>query len=306
MKYLLIICTLIFFISCSKELNVKPSINVESSLAMNCLFNPDQAWKIDLIETKGVEDSLSYKSVTNASININNIWIPDDFKYIPPIAAFDIGYYTNKDVNKNVLTDVEIYNIEIAREGYDIIYASDTIPEKPITKGLQISQIEVNEQVLLGSASRRYVIQGVLNFTIENFDPSANYLVKVYFENDYVLDLFGNKKDSFYLNEALINFTNIDSDIIFNSFKGKQLNSSNNEVDISFSHSSFKNLSRPDKLILEVSRVSNVYFNYLKSLNEVKQAVQNPFSNQIVPFSNINGGYGIFAAFNNKIDTLSF
>lgn len=297
---------LIFICSCTNELKVKPSINVESSMAINCLFSPEQAWKIDLVQTKGVDDSLSYNSLNDASININDTWVPDDFEFIPPTSTFELGYYANITSDKNVLSDIDVYNIKIEREGFNTISASDTIPEKPVVKDLQIDQIEVQELNIFGGLRKRYDIQGTLSFNLDNLDPENNYLVKVYFENDYVVDLFGNKTDSLYLNEALINFSNIESDISFNSFKGFQLNNSENELIISFSHNSLKDQSAPNKMIVEISTISNVYYNYLDNLNEIKQVVQNPFSNQIIPFSNIEGGYGIFAAFNNQIDTLSY
>jgi Domain of unknown function (DUF4249) len=58
------------------------------------------------------------------------------------------------------------------------------------------------------------------------------------------------------------------------------------------------------KAIVEMNNISKNYYNYRRSIQTYKDNVDNPFSEAVLVYTNVNNGYGIFSSYTAAIDTI--
>lgn len=294
MRYNLLLVLL--FISCTKEVEVElPEFT--PSLVVSSLFTSDSILKISLNKTQPIFDNRA-TNITNASIFLfEDEIIIDTFFLDETVYRSKIFPKPNKD-----------YSFKINTPEFKNVYGNDLLPNKPvlttlffkdsITRGIEgelVSQakIKINDDIL----ENNYYELEMLAYLI-NPITREHYLYEIFYDtnNDFVLE-----------NEGLLSLYPR-----FLVFSDELFNGSVYELKINYNTPTFflENEIKPIdyKLIVKLRAVSKNYYEYRKRIiihvdnqySDIWDGVGEPVN----MFTNIKNGYGIFAGYNQVIDTI--
>lgn len=289
------------FIACTREIDFKES-EVEKRLVVNGLICPDSLISVNVRKTTSI---LSTENSTVANVEVilfkNNLAI-DTLEY------FDQGNYKSSTHRAFAGNS---YSIKINSIGYPSVYAVDTVPEATsIIYGTRVSGVTFDEY---GDPHIDYEI-------LINDSPEKNY-----YELFFIQQQFPNKYSSsyfiFFQVEPVIAdpvlraesdldyypFTYLFSDKLFN---GQQYLMKNKFMSAA-TGGNFTSIFAPEPEVRYaiLRTVSRNYFNYRKLWlrhyrnQQIGNKVEEPISTTLLGspvsmYSNVDGGYGIFAAYN--------
>ncbi len=302
-KIFLIIVIIIFF-ACQKKVNFNIDYPAAKS-AVNCLVNPDSTIKVYLTKSLTPVDTINFKDITNAKIEIfkNGIYEGLADTHITPEKNPGLGYYTNPLIS---FSESDSLKIIISHPDFEKSYAYTSIPQKPSTDTDVIS----------------YTFEGIENPQVNGYNLNASikisifdskneeryYSVKMYY---YANDLpYLNNKDTIYKDK--IHFTINSEKVIktynFNEgyiFANKDFDSNNQTFYLYVEDQMNVKSSEFFKLYIVVNSICKDYYLYQKTLKGYYESINNPFGEPVKVYSNINNGYGIFAGYNSVIDTVT-
>lgn len=289
----------ILFIACTKEVKMKLPKH-EPKIVVNCIFNTDTNIVVYLHKSSGMFDNAT-PWIDNATIKLykNNL-------FIGQMEYDQMGLYVS-DIIANENSE---YRIEVFCEGFDMVNSVDFMPQKPFFIGA------VFRDSIYIEAEGKYPISQV-KITLED-DPNINnyYEVKLQTKqingsssnNVHVVNLRKNA-DAVLLNENMFDY--YPKTILFSD---KLFNGKTQVITIDYGCSVINlgyngNILPYDyDLIVHVRSVSENYFNYKKTLYKhlfnQESDVWNGSGDPVQMFTNIQGGYGIFSAYSQIIDTI--
>lgn len=313
-KAITILISLITLLSsCIDEFD-KEFNNIEPQIVVNSFFNSDEPFKVYISKTYSPFIDGNLEIIKNAEIKVYenenllgsltfqkntfeyNDMLIDGIDTIITSVIYDIdSFYTNASI---IPQTGNFYKIIVQVPGYKVITANSYIPEKVHLNSLkkELTYIGFNTEILE---------QGIPVYTINFSDPNESnyYLFSVYSynkqatspneykipvhysSNDPVIGKFDNKTNQY---ELLFAF----SDWMFN---GK-------EYDLTFfidEQQSFYQVGYIDSLefIVSLNNLSLDFEYFVKSLLESEKNKENPLSEPVSIYSNINNGLGIFAGY---------
>jgi hypothetical protein len=301
MKIIIQIVLILIFYSCSKELIYKAP-DFEKKLVVNAFICPDSLFCINVRKTTNILSNES-SIIQNADVTLK-----ENGAFLEKLDYFNGGNYISSNYRP---VPGNIYSITVKVDGYPEVFALDTVPFA----------------VFINNGSRT---SG--NTFDENGDPHIDYEIlfndlpeKNYYELFFISQSFPNEFTSKYFVSFMFDpvipdpvlkadseldlspFTFIFTD---NLFSGEQY-----QMKIKFINGSiggeFTNPFAPtpgDNYAI-LRNTSYVYFNYRKywlrhSYNkQVGNKAELPFfmpliGDPVAMYSNVEGGYGIFAAYN--------
>jgi hypothetical protein len=120
-KVLLVVCTLGGVLSaCVKRVDIKVP-KQESEIVVNCLFNPDSMWKVNIRMGQVLPGKDSFPPINNATVRIKS----EDTQFT--LKNIGKGEYTFSDERSKPGVS---YRIEVQVPGHKLIYAVSRIPKK--------------------------------------------------------------------------------------------------------------------------------------------------------------------------------
>jgi len=272
-SHFIIIGLLLFCFSCRKEVSYEFP-DFEKKITVNSFFAADSSLKIHLsLSDKMNKDSLFVIQNASLEIFIDGILTKN---YVSSLN----GIYTIDKPTQALKT----YGCEVKYLGYDVVYATSKVPQKcQIENVMLISEGWIN-------------MDGRLCPTIY-FDVKNSSDQEMYFEAR-ILFFKANRYSTEYkkYEEMQIGlFSNMDSKDVYLKQK------------FNFCSNSFGSYKLAYQL--ELRTVSYEYYQYAQSLIHYQNGRYPEFNtSSIVPynlFSNVESGYGIFAAYNSTFsDTL--
>lgn len=288
-------------IACSREIPFKES-EVEKKLVVNGLICPDSLISVNVRKTTSIL-STENSTVANAEVILfkNSIAI-DTLKY------FDQGNYKSAKYHAYA---GNIYSVTVKSPGYPDVYAIDTVPEATsIIDGTRVSGNTFDEY---GDPHIDYEI-------VIDDSPVRNdfelFFIQQQFPNIYI----SSYSVSFQIEPVIADpvlraesdldyspFTYLFSDKLFNGQKYLMKNKFMSSATGGNFTSSFAPEPKVHYAILRT--VSRNYFNYRKLWlkhyrnqqigNKIEEPISTTLIGSPVPmYNNIDGGYGIFAAYN--------
>ncbi len=312
-KIKVVFLLLLLFQSCTKQVEIEFP-EMESELAVSCLFTVDSVLNLSLFRTSDFNDSIIYP-VKNAECKLLA-----DGKYVENLIGGDEGFYVSPSSYKpqpNVN-----YSIEISHADYPTIFAADKLPEAP-----QVLSI-IKQDSVMYDEDGEYLSS--LFVTLKDNPNTHNYYeIKVLFryKKDYSqapwidsaridtnihVDLLRlRSRDIVLQNEGLLDYypaTQVFSDELFNG----QTYTLKVDYVMPLIRTIFNgeeySLINDYQLIIYLHSVSENYYKYKKKLiihienqySDVWSGVGEP----IDMFSNVEGGYGIFAGYTTYLDTI--
>lgn len=291
---------MITHLSCTKEVDIEIPY-LPSKPVVNCFFNGDSLLKLRLSNSVGLLDSLP-PIISNATITLyeNSLFVDT--------LAFNNGFY----ISKIVPIEGRRYSIKVKSSSFtddDSIYSSDILPGfakiKSLSfrdsamidqKGYPISEatIEIEDN---SSSIQYYEI--ILELSYLRFPEDTIYEKRI---ADYCIENF----DPVITREGLILYK--PKALIFSNylFAGQCY-----KLKINFQNTFYLDDSYPQykelRIIAHLKKISEPYYNYKRQLiihqNSMNSDYWTGTSEPSTMYSNIEGGYGIFAGYNETRDT---
>ncbi len=286
--YLISITSLL---ACTKEIDLEfPT--TESQIVVNGIINPDSTIRINITKTLSLATTSDFPIVTNAIITIKENGIFLDTLEYKSDGNYVLNYFPKVG---------ETYQLEVNVPGYEPLYATDIIPEKPKFDvchhrgrySLQIDKLSNTKNFYWISVQQKDYADG------ENFSYDSTKI---------------SLATSFYLHSNCIQCDD------FNAIRDGGFNEYFTYIRFDESHlltypiriaieKTFDgpNLKRADSnqtAYINITNASKNYDRYLKAsmidfMNNYFNDV-GPFTKPVPIFSNIENGTGIFAAYNNS------
>lgn len=280
----------LFFISCEEEIVIE-YIDVEKYVVVNSTFSPNKIFEVNLSYSKNVldQDTQDYW-IEGADIRVYR----GDGEYLFTPEYVGEGNYTTSTYP----IENQIYNIEIKVEGYPLITASSRIPTQAIVENVTSSRFDDDGAVKV-------------DFDIQDSEEIDNY---------YIWEVIQGEVSSTSTTEPLGIFDGIQtigpSESVQNNGKWSKLFIQELDLTAGISFLSFHdqdliNSDNPDKVLaeteayLKVISASSDYYKNLLAIVEIQNRGQNADNSSVVLsteyHSNIQGGYGIFAGYNENL-----
>lgn len=299
----LIILDLIFllFISCTKEIEMKEK-DIEKKLVLNGLICPDSLISVKVSTTMAILDGQN-GFTDNATVNLFC-----DGTFIENLNYNGKGRYVSE---KTYPIENKYYTIEVELDGYPTIRAIDTIPQKTyIIYGIHSSGNTYDEY---GDPHHDYEIliaDNVGNDYYELFFISQDFpnMYIDFYNISYQWDIV--VADPVLRADSELDFSPITYIFSDNYFNGRNYLMANKFLNASVTGKFDKPIAPTEKDRYAILRTTtSVYYNYRKfwlrhSNNQqigirVEEPIFMSLIGEPVPmYSNVENGYGIFAAYN--------
>lgn len=295
-----ILSTLLF--SCSKEIDFKNNI-IENKLVLNGLLCPDSLISVHLSRTNTIlSDEILVIENATVSLYCNG-------KYLETLPYFNNGIYKSKTVFPQ---PDSVYTITAEAEGYPAISATDTVPRS--TRIIYGTHSSGNTYDEYGDPHHDYEIT-ISDPPVKNF-YELYFIIQsspnIYFDK-YIIDfqIYPVIADPVLRSDSELDywvFTYVFTDNFFNGtnylMKNKFLSAA---VGGEFANQFVPTDSEDKYAILRTTSLA--YYNYRKSWvrhsnnQQIGNRVEEPLFMTLVGdpkpmYSNVKGGYGIFAAYN--------
>ncbi len=288
------------FFSCQKELEIEYP-DIEPKLVVNCLFTPDSLFIVRVGKLLPLNDSTTTFIVDNAVCEISEDDIfAENLKYTKD------GFYISETLKPQV---GKVYTLYVIHPDLPNVTATDTVPE-PVS----VSETYFKHKILYDALDESYFHTINIRFQ-DNIHINNHYELKLLTEDSIddatqiISQSFEKSDDLTIMNTGLLDYhpSSIPfSDKLFNgqnyflsTYYKLPFESSDGEGNIWYnSHN----------LIVHFNSISYQYFQYSrKMIMHIRNQESYIFEwvgNPVEMYSNIENGYGIFAAYNPYIDTL--
>lgn len=304
---LITVPAIFFFSSCETiveiELPEKPP-----SLVVNCFFNPDSVWKVNVSKSQHIFDNAGIQKINNAKISLyEGSALIDN-----PTLVSDGNYVSSKNLKPETGKN---YKITVSADGFKNIESSDFAPVST-----QILKVDTGTVFRQNQKYFEMKIKFKDNPSVKNYyniqifaeqyrisfdslgqpikDTANSEIIPYSFESN---DIIFGEHQNWFGNEGAI-FT----DEIFASKGEYQLSIFANiyiyQYDFSSGHSSVtKSESNVSKFYIHLKSVSESYYKYVASYQNWRQSNGDPFSQPVQVYNNISNGYGIFAGYSSAL-----
>jgi hypothetical protein len=318
---------------CQKVLEFSDN-EIQPMLVVNCVISPDSAVTIDLTRSISALENLStFPLVKDATISLSDgSTTYNDFTFIsemdstinynylsgiPTYTKYEKGWYKNRQIK---VTPDKQYALKISAEGYKAIEAQTAIPA-PVgidkidtfsTTNMEQSMVTIQNKLKLvftdpaqqSNFYRLKIEEANLTITYDSETDKTN--VVPYYGQLYINSedpIFGNDSDAGILgsgsnnlnavfNDLLINGKTYSIELIYatdylNMYSGNSTNEFEGDTYFNYSFKIYK---------VELISLSEPYFNYLNTSALQESSGNDPFSDPVLVYTNIENGTGIFGA----------
>lgn len=316
MRYFLFISSVIilFFSSCTKEIKIDIP-ETEPKLVLNSLFTNDSVFCVNISRTTSFSENTTY------FINDATVKLYQDDNQISNFIYTGNGMYKSAIDYKPEIG--ETYTVKVTHNDYENLFAENIIPLPPdVIQIIKTDSAYLDEDGYYGSEveitihddknKRNYYEIKLEGYYFEDYSDVPGY--ENYQPEDTVwyvrnLNLTGN--DAVLINEGLNEYYPTEfplSDTLFNGQSYTLKLRFSPPGDFLVINDGTYNLAKNYKLIAKIKSVSEEYYKYKKKLiihlenqmGDIWEGTANPVN----MFTDITGGYGIFAGYSSYTDTL--
>ena len=275
--------------SCIKEVDLKTN-NLPNKVVINGFINPDSTFKVRVTLSSSMHENKEI--ITNAIVKMY-----ENGNYLFDLTHFGNGWYqvwVKPEEGKH-------YRVEVTVPNYEMVYATTSIPVFPTIVSSKYEKMEKNQYL-----DWSYNAMTTINF---QDDPS----IKNYYQPGVNHYRYEQTKE---IDESILTESDLDyqpthyyfSDLLFNG-QQKQLKIMTGGM---ITENNFGGFYYQNDYTFPFSIVSEEYFNSIKrwTVHSFNQSSDNhlddPISllflgDPIEMYSNVIGGYGVFAGYNKKL-----
>ena len=254
-------------------------------IVVNSFFNPDSIWEVNLTRSQGALENGSIQNIIDAKVEVF-----ESGKLFAGLKHIGQGNYRAE--NSTSLPG-KTYELRVSAPGYKPITANDIVPQK----------VEILEVKIDTIKSADYIED--LELSIVFNDPPD-------IDNKYHIAIWGKsnyqgkarmRAISFSSNDLLISENIVgETERFYGSqavFEDVLLAGKQYELKLLVPVYYFDDVFvAMDEFFIVLSSVSNSYFKYHKSFQKHQETGDNPFSESVIVYNNIENGLGIFAGYN--------
>jgi hypothetical protein len=273
-----------------------------SKLVVNCYFNADSIWEFQVSKSLSVLDNAPLKVIKNASIRLFSEGV-----LLDTINTMDEdGFYRSTE---NLPEEGREYSIEVSSPGFkDVLNAKDITPIKPSITNVNVV---ITDSVFYSyDAYYNYGhVKGSFEITFPDQKGVSNYYQ---FKAFYIDSLFYYYEKGPVFSHLERRYVSVSSEDISveNSTEYGNIVLINDHIydgqDYTFSLD-FEEWSAKKGIdyYLELTSLTREGFLYRKSINEYDNSRNDPFSEPVIIYSNVNNGFGIFSGFSSNLFKVS-
>lgn len=312
LKYLLLLAILTWG-GCEKELNMELP-GQEPQLVVNGEFNPDSTWRLMISTSRPAQSRQYLPLINNATVEIS-----EKQGWTETLQFRDDSFYISSHKPRPGKT----YQVKVIAPGYEPVTAESTVPPNTSISIIDTGREEVNgtSYFKMGiefkdkSTEDFYTIDGNIkayqyiaelrNDTLKVVDSVlVFYTMELLSDNVLFKDLMGAGLEGEQRNLAYINGEEF-TDQLFNGSKYR-LDVFINPARLIPGGPPPVQRKRIVSLNIKLKTLSRDLFLYTRSYKAHKSTAFNPFAEPVRVYSNITGGYGIFAAYNQNVDSVEW
>ncbi len=296
-----LVSSVLLYVSCQKELEINYP-DIEPKLVVNCLFTPDSTFSVRVGQMLSLNDTVTSFIINDAQCKIweNGIFAED-------LLYTNNGFYVSRNIKAKT---GNMYQIEISHPNFETVTATDTIPEP-----VEVSELYFEHNTLYDPLDENYFHD--VNIRFQDNVAKQNYyelklLVKEGPEEDDWRQtsnvLLTKTNDLTLLNTGLIDYQPASIPFSDKLFNGQNyFLSTYYKLSFGGSYNGEIRYNTHD-LIVSFNAVSYQYYQYSRKmimhLRNQESDILEGIGDPVQIYSNIENGYGIFAAYNPNINTL--
>ncbi|MCF8225023.1 MAG: DUF4249 domain-containing protein [Bacteroidales bacterium] len=262
-----------------------------SRMVANCFFSSGSTWTFQISKSLSVLDNAELQLVKDAKIVIMN-----GGKVIDTIKGADpVNQLYHSDLELPVAG--ETYSIEVISPGFkNSLFAEDVLPDSVPITDVSITIIDSTFYYDPYADFSYGNVNGIFNVSFRDPPDEENYYqISVYGYYQYY-----DYMDSTYFEEKRpISFNTgdpvADNDDSFRTnllFSDDIFNGQNYQLKLDFED---WDASRKSTYEIELMSISRAGYLYRRTVKEYQNSSEDPFSEPVLIYSNIENGYGIFA-----------
>lgn len=265
------------------------------SLAVNCFFNPDSVFLVNVSKSQYVLDNAAIKKIDNATVSLY-----EESSWIENLPFTSDGNYRSSinfrpQAGKN-------YQLKVSADEFNAVESSDAAPYPT-----QIIRVDTGNFFFENQKYFELKVRFKDNPAVKNY-YQLQLFTKNYFLN---FDSLGNlvpDTNSFFQPSGFQSRDLIFDDINWFGNSGAmftdELFSAKGEYEVSLytyaysdGYDSTMKAYVFDELRVDLKSVSKPYYNYVLSYQKYQMSNGNPFAEPVQVYNNIKNGYGIFAGY---------
>jgi len=311
MRVLLIIIVLALFIGCEKILEM----DIEATAPMivvNAAINPDSVITVSVTRSMHILDNSPVIRLTNA-----NLEVYEEDNLLGSLQHWREGVFKGSFYPQTG----KKYTIKVSSQDLPDAEASCVVPYPPISLGIDTLSIydEYNNRTMQytyrfkDKANERnyYHLFAMRRYKYYEYDPDSFSIDTIYQNQDTVIvdTTWGNEIPKMRFEPLWINSDDIivsqnlwsDNGVIFTDelFDGQNYN-------LRLNSDSYFPGEDTITVYFYFKEITEELYKYYNSHEEHIYAKDDPFSEPVIVYSNVEGGVGIVGAFSQKVDSLRF
>lgn len=264
---------LIGFSSCEKYIDFDEEIK-QPKLVVNGIINPDSTFDIHISRSLSVIDGAELSVVENATVNI----LDENGSLYESLVYDSNGHYLGTSMPQHN----QAYTIEVSAPDFDPVSASTNIPDL----------INLNSVDTMGVEDVNGLRELKLTITFQDLPNEENY----YMLEVYAADIINGQ---IFLNPMFLRSDDVTlglgqdgySDQVF--FSDELFDGTQKTLIIYVEDTR----DYDDYIEVRLTSVTQDLERYYRTLNAYNDTYGNPFAQPVQVFSNVEGGFGIFAGY---------
>ena len=236
---------------------------------INALFTPDSLWKVEVTTSKSLRQEANYDTIANATIEI----FEGDIRVDSLVHTGEGRYQSGSE---HYPQEGKEYTLKFSAPGYPECSATDRVPILPEIKLVSVDTVPASSLFYFGG-------EKVVVATTINDAPAADYYYTLTFNRE---DGYVSYRQSYH--SPPINTFDFGDRAMFSD---RVFNGKTHALVFDFE------LFNDERTYLDIGIVSSQYFQYAQSYSEHLDDQVAFLATPEDVYSNVEGGFGIFAAY---------
>lgn len=296
LTYIILIISQLFLLSCKSLVKeIDPSIlpQTDSKLVIACFISPqDTVLSAKVTETKVLIGSTGdiRNDLENATVKLS-----DGVKTVQLVYSATLGYYRILPKELPIIVG-KTYSIDVSTPDGRKVNATTTVPNNVPIKEIKVDSSSNTSgfggnQVVNTSYTVKVIWQDIANAT--NYYRALSVFDIIY----DIPDSLDNKTIIKKLITSIVDLRTLDDKDTDGQLLSLSREYQPNNVGANIQGNQIELGKRLDKIKVGLFQTDINYFNYHTSLRKQREN-NNPFAEPVLLFTNINGGFGCFGAYN--------
>lgn len=293
---------LFLLIGCEKIIYI-PIDKVDLKIVLSGVLNPDSTVVVAISSTEQLIMPDPYAPLPDSMI-IDQISLYEDDQLVGNLEYLNRIFYTIRGFKPS---KGKTYQIEVSAKDRSTVKAVTTIPDSIPINFLTSTITKINQDTTRLDVDFKFSdpvdqtnfyaleVYGLQNYYDRHNDCFTDSLVfdhyypKINGKSDDFLDLF---------------FLDVNQDVNLDDklfFSDQIINGQDFKIQFSILRTPYNHIPDSVDFYIKLQQVDSSYYNYAVSEKKYRKAVDNPFSEPVLFYTNVSNGYGLFTSYNESV-----